>query len=86
LKDETNKTFYNGLRISVIRCRGHLLSGDQMKMRIHRDQMMFKWITKDHEIIVGFKHVRHGKCSVCGKSIPWGNTICDECFEKDKKI
>jgi len=82
----TNKTFYIVLRISVIRYRGHLWLGDQMKMRIHRDQLMFKWITKDHEIIIGFKHVRHGKCSVCGKRVPMGNTICDECFEKDKKI
>ena len=47
---------------------------------------MFNWITKDHEIVVGFKHVYRGKCSVCGRRIPAGNTICDECFKKDKEI
>jgi NMD protein affecting ribosome stability and mRNA decay len=47
---------------------------------------MFNWITKDHTIVVGFKRVLRGKCSECGKRIPSGNTICDECFKKDKKI
>jgi len=47
---------------------------------------MFNWITKDYEIVVGFKRVYRGKCSVCGKRIPSGNTICNECFEKEKKI
>jgi NMD protein affecting ribosome stability and mRNA decay len=47
---------------------------------------MFKWITKNHEIVVGFKSVKRGKCSRCGKAIPLGNNICDECFREDKKI
>ena len=55
--------------------------------QIHREGLMFKWITKDHAITVGFKRVvGHGKCSVCGKRIPSGNTICDTCFEKQKNI
>jgi len=54
--------------------------------QIHREGLMFNWITKEYEIIVGFKRTYRGKCSVCGKSIPSGNTICDECFKKDKKI
>ena len=57
-----------------------------MKTRVHRDKLMFRWITKNHEIVAGFKHVKHGKCSVCGKRIPWGNTLCDDCFEKDKDV
>ena len=57
-----------------------------MRSEIHREGLMFNWITKNHEIIVGFKHVLRGKCSVCGKRIPFGNTICDECFKKDKEI
>jgi len=54
--------------------------------QIHRERLMFKWITKDHEIVVGFKKVGHGKCSICGRRIPKGNTICDECFKKQKEI
>ena len=54
--------------------------------RIHREGLMFNWITKDHEITVGFKRAGHGKCSICGKRIPIGNTICDICFEKEKNI
>ena len=54
--------------------------------RIHRVGYLFKWITKDHEITVGFKRVGHGECSVCGKRIPRGNTICDMCFEKEKNV
>ena len=57
-----------------------------MKARIHREGLMFKWITRGHEIVVGFKNVKHNKCSVCGKRIPLGNTICDKCFEKEKKV
>ena len=57
-----------------------------MKSEIHREGLMFNWITKDHAIVVGFKRVYRGKCSVCGRQIPTGNTICDECFQKDKKI
>ena len=53
---------------------------------IHREGLMFKWITRGHEIVVGFKNVKHNKCSVCGKRIPLGNTICDKCFEKEKKV
>jgi len=54
--------------------------------KIHREGLTFKWTTKDHAITVGFKRVRHGKCSVCGKSVPRGNTICDKCFEQEKKV
>lgn len=54
--------------------------------RIHREGLMFKWITKGHEITVGFRKVARSKCSVCGRRIPSGNTMCDECFEKEKKI
>jgi len=57
-----------------------------MKQRIHRDKLMFTWFTKDHEIVVGFKTVRHGICQQCGKSIPSGNTLCDACFAKDKEL
>jgi len=57
-----------------------------MKQRIHRDRLLFRWITKDHEIIVGFKRVKHDQCMGCGKTIPWGTTLCDECFEQIKKI
>ncbi len=57
-----------------------------MKMKIHREKLLFNWITKDHEIVIGFKRVKHGKCSKCGKTITSGNTLCNECFEKDKKI
>ena len=54
--------------------------------RIHREGLMFKWFTKGHEITVGFSRVNRSKCSVCGKTIPSGNTICDICFEKQKKV
>ena len=54
--------------------------------QIHREGLMFKWITKDHHIVLGFKRVDTGRCSVCGKSIPSGNTICDSCFKKEKSI
>jgi hypothetical protein len=54
--------------------------------KVHREGLLFKWITKDHEITLGFKRVGHGHCSVCGKRIPPGNNICDECFKKEKKI
>ena len=57
-----------------------------MKSQIHRDGLMFSWITKDYEIVVGFNRIFRGKCSECGKRILSGNTICDECFKKDKKI
>jgi predicted amidophosphoribosyltransferase len=54
--------------------------------QIHREGLIFKWITKDHEITVGFKRVGHGKCSICGARIPRGNTICDKCFEQEKNV
>lgn len=54
--------------------------------QVHREKLMFKWITKHHNIVVGFKRVGHSKCSVCGKRIPAGNTICDSCFKKEKNI
>ncbi|EMR74104.1 hypothetical protein MBGDN05_00066 [Thermoplasmatales archaeon SCGC AB-539-N05] len=57
-----------------------------MKQRIQRDKLMFRWFTKNHEIVVGFKHVQYGKCNVCGKRIPSGNTMCDECFNKVKHV
>jgi len=57
-----------------------------MKQRIHRDRLMFRWITKNHEIVVGFKRMKYGKCTTCGKDIPPGNSLCDECFEKEKGI
>ena len=57
-----------------------------MKSQIHREGLIFNWITKDYKIVVGFKRVGHSKCSICGKRTPPGNTICNECFEKDKKI
>ncbi|MCK4364992.1 MAG: hypothetical protein KAW45_02970 [Thermoplasmatales archaeon] len=57
-----------------------------MKSQVHRDGMMFNWITENHEIALGFKRVLRGKCSECGKKIPFGNTICDSCFKKDKEI
>lgn len=47
---------------------------------------MFKWITKDHEIAVGFKHIGHGKCSICNAHTSKGSTICDKCFEQEKKV
>jgi len=53
---------------------------------IHREGLMFRWSSKDYEIIVGFRRAGHSKCSVCGKRIPIGNTICNECFEKEKKV
>lgn len=57
-----------------------------MKQRIYREKLLFKWITKNHEIVVGFKGVKRGKCSKCGKVIPYGSNICDDCFMKDKEI
>jgi NMD protein affecting ribosome stability and mRNA decay len=47
---------------------------------------MFQWITKNHEIVVGFKRVRYGICSKCGKNIPEGNTVCDACFAQEKTV
>lgn len=63
-----------------------LVRDEIMKQRIHRERLLFKWITKDHEIVVGFKSVKHSKCSQCGKTIPYGHTICDNCFKESKKI
>jgi len=57
-----------------------------MRSEIHREGLMFDWITKNHKIIVGFKKINCGKCNNCGKAIPLGNSICDECFKKEKKI
>ena len=55
-------------------------------MKIHREGLSFKWSTKNHEILVGFKKVGHDHCSICGKRIPSGSNICNECFEKEKKV
>jgi hypothetical protein len=57
-----------------------------MKSEVHREGLMFNWITKDHKIVVGFKRVNRGRCSVCGTRIPSGNNICDACFKKEKEI
>jgi hypothetical protein len=57
-----------------------------MKQRIHRNKLMFHWITKHHEIVVGFKQVRYGTCRKCGKSISEGDSLCDACFFKDKEV
>ena len=53
---------------------------------IHREGLMFQWSSKNYEIVIGFKRVEHSTCSVCGKRIPAGNTICNKCFEKEKEI
>ncbi len=57
-----------------------------MKQRIHRDKLMFHWITKHHEIVVGFKQVRYGNCRLCGKNIPEEESLCDLCFSKSKDV
>ena len=57
-----------------------------MRTKIHRDGLMFEWISENHKIIVGFKRVKYGRCAKCGKKIPEGHNICDECFDKEKKI
>jgi hypothetical protein len=57
-----------------------------MKQRIHRDKLMFHWITKNHEIVVGFKRARYGACRLCGKTIPEGDSVCDICFAKSKDV
>lgn len=60
--------------------------GGCMKTRIHREGLLFNWITKDYEIILGFKRMGHGHCRICGRRIPSGSNICDDCFKKEKKI
>jgi ribosomal protein L40E len=57
-----------------------------MKQQIHRDKLMFHWITEHHEIVMGFKRLRYSICSKCGKRIPEGNSMCDLCFAKDKDM
>lgn len=57
-----------------------------MKQRIHREQLLFKWVTENHEIVIGLKRVKHNKCQICGKRISGNETICDDCFNKQKKI
>jgi len=47
---------------------------------------MFHWITKHHEIVVGFKQVKYGTCRVCGKNIPEEESLCDQCFSKSKDV
>jgi hypothetical protein len=54
--------------------------------QIHREGLLFKWITKDYQIVIGFRRIGHGHCKVCNKRIAKGNTICDQCFEKEKNI
>jgi hypothetical protein len=53
---------------------------------IHREGLIFEWTSSNHKIVFGLKRVGHGKCNICGKRIPKGNNICNECFEKEKKI
>ena len=57
-----------------------------MKQKIHRNKLMFNWITKNHKIVVGFERVRHSKCSKCGRTISAGNNLCDDCFKEEKKV
>lgn len=57
-----------------------------MKQRIHRDKLMFHWITSHHEIVVGFKRVLYGTCTKCGKSIRAGDSLCDKCFRENKQV
>ena len=57
-----------------------------MKQKVHREKFMFEWFTINHKIVVGFEHVKHGRCSKCGKTIATGSTLCDDCFKKEKKI
>jgi predicted amidophosphoribosyltransferase len=57
-----------------------------MKQRIHRDKLMFHWITEHHEIVAGFKRARYGTCSQCGKTISEGDSLCDTCFGKEKEV
>jgi hypothetical protein len=47
---------------------------------------MFRWVTKNHEIVTGISRVKHNKCKSCGETIPKGNTLCDVCFEKEKEV
>ena len=54
--------------------------------KIHRDGLLFRWITKDHEISMGFRKTNRSNCAICGKRIPSGSNICDRCFEKEKKV
>lgn len=57
-----------------------------MKQRIHRDRLMFHWITKNHEIVIGLKRARYGTCRNCGKSISEGESLCDTCFAQEKSL
>ena len=57
-----------------------------MKTKVHRDGLIFEWISENHKITIGFQKVIHGRCTHCGKRVDEDHTICDECFEKDKKI
>ena len=57
-----------------------------MKSRIHRKNLMFRWVTKNHEIVAGINKVKHNKCSSCGQTISKGNSLCDDCFEKEKEV
>ena len=57
-----------------------------MKSRIHRIGLMFRWVTKNHEIVAGLSRVKHNKCKSCGETIPKSDSLCDVCFEKDKEV
>ena len=46
---------------------------------------MFKWMTRNYEITFGFKKVPHERCTKCGKPVPRGSNLCDDCFEEMKK-
>jgi hypothetical protein len=47
---------------------------------------MFYWITKHHEIVVGFKQVHYSICRKYGKCISEGDSLCDARFSKDRNF
>ncbi|MBN2066750.1 MAG: hypothetical protein JW771_08105 [Candidatus Thermoplasmatota archaeon] len=57
-----------------------------MKHHVHREKLLFTWTTTHHQLVAGFKRVRRNKCNRCGRLIPEGNTLCNECFELEKPI
>ena len=57
-----------------------------MKQKVHRDKLMFSWITQNHKLVMGFERFKHSTCSNCGKRIKTGNTLCDDCFVEQKQV
>jgi hypothetical protein len=53
--------------------------------KIHRENLLFKWMTRNYEITFGFKKVPHERCTKCGRPVPRGSNLCDDCFEEMKK-